>query len=70
MMTYQEVAAWWHVPVGTIHSWVARGCIPYVRLADRSVRFERDALEAWLSERRSTASALKATGHTGARYRK
>ena len=56
MMTYKQLAAWWHVPLGTIYSWVSRGCIPHVRLADRSVRFERDALEAWLAVRRTTPS--------------
>lgn len=60
MMTYQELAKWWNVPVGTIYSWVGRGCIPHVRLADRSVRFERAALEAWIQERRSTPVAARA----------
>jgi excisionase family DNA binding protein len=60
MMTYQELADWWNVPIGTIYSWVARGCIPHVRLADRSVRFERAALEAWIDERRSMPGAVHA----------
>lgn len=53
MLTYDDLVTWWNVPVGTIYSWVARGEIPHVRLADRSVRFEREVLEAWLEERRS-----------------
>ncbi len=53
MMTYDDLVTWWNVPIGTVYSWVARGEIPHVRLADRSVRFEREVLEAWLEERRS-----------------
>jgi excisionase family DNA binding protein len=55
MLTYKELASWWSVPLGTIYSWVSRGRIPHVRLADRSVRFEREALEEWLAERRMKA---------------
>jgi excisionase family DNA binding protein len=51
-MTYKQLAAWWNVPVGTIYSWVARGCIPYVRLGNRSVRFEPATLEKWVARRR------------------
>ncbi len=53
MLTYKELATWWNVPLGTLYAWVARGAIPHVRLADRSVRFERTTLDAWLSGRRS-----------------
>lgn len=59
MMTYKQLAEWWHVPLGTVYSWVSRGCIPHVRLADRSVRFEREELEAWLAQRRSTPSSTR-----------
>jgi excisionase family DNA binding protein len=52
MMTYKELAKWWNVPLGTIYSWVARGCIPHVRLGDRSVRFESAVLEQWMARRR------------------
>jgi len=62
MMTYKELAAWWNVPVGTIYAWVARGCIPHVRLADRSVRFESATLEKWLATRRMP---LAGTGRKG-----
>ena len=64
MMTYQELAKLWNVPVGTIYSWVSRGCIPHVRLADRSVRFERAALEAWIDGRRSMPAAVEACVQT------
>lgn len=63
MMTYDDLVSWWSVPIGTIYSWVARGEIPFVRLADRSVRFEREVLEAWLEERRSRP--LKKRGKRG-----
>jgi excisionase family DNA binding protein len=59
MLTYKQLAEWWQIPVGTAYSWVARGCIPHVRLANRSVRFEREVLEAWLAARRTSASPVK-----------
>lgn len=59
MMTYKEVATLLSVPLGTVYAWVARQCIPHIRLADRSVRFEKDAIEAWLAERRKTPSTTK-----------
>ena len=52
MITYRELAQRWNVPIGTIYSWVARGCIPHVRLGDRSVRFEPAVLEQWMARRR------------------
>lgn len=64
MMTYKDLAAWWNVPLGTIYAWVARGCIPHVRLADRSVRFEKATLEAWLEERRVAPSSRRKKGGT------
>jgi excisionase family DNA binding protein len=51
-MTYQQLAQLWSVPIGTLYSWVARGCIPYVRLGNRSVRFEPATLEKWMARRR------------------
>ncbi len=66
MMTYKQLAEWWHVPLGTVYSWVSRGCIPHVRLADRSVRFEREALEAWLAERRKTPAVAPDRGEVRA----
>lgn len=53
MITYDDLVTWLNVPIGTVYSWVSRGEIPYVRLADRSVRFEREVLETWLEARRS-----------------
>lgn len=55
MLTYQQLAAWWGVPIGTLYAWVAEGFIPHVRLGARCVRFERTVIEVWLSKRRSIA---------------
>ncbi len=52
MLTYQQLSAWWGVPLGTLYAWVADGAIPHVRLGSRCVRFERTALEEWLARRR------------------
>ena len=61
MMTYEELAEWWKVPRGTIYSWVSRGCIPHVRLAAKSVRFERETLDPWMAARRQNAKPLTST---------
>jgi predicted DNA-binding transcriptional regulator AlpA len=36
----------------TVHCWVHRRQIPYVRIAPRVVRFDPDEIERWISSRR------------------
>lgn len=52
LITYKEAAALLGVPMGTLYSWVSQNRVPHVRLANRMVRFDRVALEAWLDRRR------------------
>ena len=67
MMTYQAVADWWGVPKNTLYGWVAKGAIPYVRLGDRSVRFDRAELEEWLKGRRFNPQHAGKAGRLGSR---
>ena len=52
LLTYDEVAQWLALPPGTLYGLVHKGEIPHVRISARIVRFEREALEAWIVERR------------------
>ena len=52
LLTYTETAQLLAVPKGTLYAWVHERKIPYIRLAKRTVRFERAQILAWLAERR------------------
>jgi len=51
LLTYSETSQLLGVKVGTLYSWVSRRVIPFVRLSPRVVRFRRDEVATWLSER-------------------
>jgi len=51
LLTYQEAADFLSVPLGTLYSWVSQKRIPVIRFSQRCVRFDPEALEAWLAER-------------------
>jgi excisionase family DNA binding protein len=46
MLTIEEVAGWFRVPVATIRGWVRRRTIPY-RKVGQVLRFPEAELEAW-----------------------
>jgi predicted DNA-binding transcriptional regulator AlpA len=42
---------------GTVHCWIHRRQIPYVRIAPRSVRFDPVEIERWIESRRVASVA-------------
>lgn len=56
ILNYGQAAALLNAPLGTLYAWVSRGQIPHLRYGPRSVRFEEDALLAWIAERRVPAA--------------
>lgn len=50
-LTYQQVATYLNVKIGTVYSWVARGEIPHVRLGRRVVRFPKAEIQKWMAAR-------------------
>ena len=51
LMNYADTAELLGLKTSTLYAMVSRQQIPYVRLGKRLVRFDRDQLLAWLSER-------------------
>ncbi|MEZ4287779.1 MAG: helix-turn-helix domain-containing protein [Polyangiales bacterium] len=52
LLNYQQTAEFLCVPKGTLYSWVHHRTIPFVRLSNRVIRFDRHALQRWVDERR------------------
>jgi len=52
MLDYSAAAKRLGVPLGTLYALVCRRLIPHVRLGPRFVRFESDALDQWIADRR------------------
>lgn len=52
LLTAAQVAAWLNVPVGTIYAWRYRGDGPPGIKVGRHVRFRREDVDAWLTEKR------------------
>ena len=53
LLDYDELAAFLNIPKGTLYNLVWQDKIPHVRLGPKTVRFERPAIDAWLTKRRS-----------------
>lgn len=51
LMNYADTAELLGLKTSTLYAMVSRQQRPYVRLGKRLVRFDRDQLLAWLSER-------------------
>ncbi len=60
LLTYQQLHVLTGLALGTLYEKVARREIPHVRLGRRLVRFERDAVEAWLAKHRVAAERSSA----------
>ena len=52
LITVKELADRLKISTATVYDWVYRKIIPYIKVG-RLVRFEIEAIEKWLSERRS-----------------
>ena len=51
LMNYADTAELLGLKTSTLYAMVSRQQIPYVRLGKRLVRFDRDQLLEWLTER-------------------
>jgi excisionase family DNA binding protein len=51
LMTAREVADLLGVSTETVLRWVRQGKLPAIRLPGGAIRFRRDEIEAWLTER-------------------
>ena len=56
-MDYEQLSARINIPVGTLYNWVHENKIPYIRLAERTVRFDPAEVEAWMRKRRCMGRA-------------
>jgi len=56
LIDYRTLSKRLGLPVGTLHAWVHRKCIPHYRLGPRLVRFDVEEIEAWLAARRVNPS--------------
>jgi len=48
ILTSEDVAAWMRVSPRTVHRLAEDGCIPCFWPAKRTVRFDRDEVQAWM----------------------
>lgn len=52
LLNFAQAAVHLNIAKGTLYSWVSARRVPHVRLSDRIVRFEREALDAWIAASR------------------
>lgn len=57
-MNIHELSEFLGVCVNTIYSWGSQRKIPFVKVG-RLLRFDRQKIEAWLSEREHSAGKIK-----------
>ncbi len=62
LIDYEAAAKMLGIPVGTLYNWVAEQRIPHIRFGARTVRFDREALEAWVAERAKPAVEVRHDG--------
>jgi len=53
LLNYDEVADMLQTPKTTLYSWVKQRKIPHIRISERVVRFDREAIVEWLSSQNS-----------------
>lgn len=54
LLNMKELAALLGLKLGTVKKKVQANEIPHIRISDRCVRFERDAVLSWIASRRVT----------------
>ena len=50
-LTPKKAAAHLGIPTSTLHSYVRAGRVPFVRMSERVIRFDRNELDEWLEAR-------------------
>jgi excisionase family DNA binding protein len=63
LITYQQVAEMLGMKLGTAYALVSQNRIPHVRLSGRMVRFDQDAIVAWVEKQKVSASDEQAEAH-------
>ena len=51
LWTYADLAERTKIPAGSLRMMVSRGLIPHLRVGPRTVRFDPNAIRAWLDSR-------------------
>lgn len=54
-MNYQQAARYLNLSKHTLYTFVARGVVPHLRYAPRTVRFDRKQLDEWIKQRQVPA---------------
>ena len=62
LMNYAEAEKFLNITKGTLQSMVCRKEIPHIRLGKRSVRFNRDEIQAWLAARSVAVAQADSSG--------
>jgi excisionase family DNA binding protein len=67
LLTAREVAGLLRVSTETVLRWARRGELPARRLPGGAIRFEEDAIAAWLTEREAAAPRRGVVDHPAGR---
>jgi excisionase family DNA binding protein len=51
LLSVNDLAAQWRIPVGTLYNWVSQGRLPHLKLG-RCLRFDPQQIDAWAAQRR------------------
>jgi excisionase family DNA binding protein len=62
---YKEAAKFLGVPLGTLYAWVHQKRVPHVRFGARAVRFDRQALRAWIDRKTIATQSQRPACETG-----
>ncbi len=60
LLTYPQAVAFLGMPIGTLYNWVSQKKIPFVRIGDRTIRFRKNELAAWLEARANLPAKRRA----------
>jgi excisionase family DNA binding protein len=61
LLTAREVADLLGVSAETVLRWTRRGELPAIRLPGGAIRYRKDELDAWLSDRATSRATLRVT---------
>lgn len=53
LYTSEELAQYLNVKIRTIYTWVQMGAIPHYRLSRKAIRFNINAVNAWLDKEKA-----------------
>lgn len=59
LITAKELAVAWKMPLARVYELARTGVLPVVKIGDRQIRFDEDALREWVSRGGSVAAEGK-----------